>query len=107
MSGAQIVSAGAASNQIGRAFEPIILCRTKVAKTTNSSILTAGNHGGKSTLIGANQLVKLVTPPAVGGNKILMKNSNLVQVGKMGTSTNKPAFVITNKQVQSKPNRQN
>lgn len=57
-----------------------------------------GNHGPKTTLIGANQLVKLVSPPAVGGKQILMKNSNLVQVGKVGASTNK--FVI--KQGQSK-----
>lgn len=67
-----------------------------------AQIVTAGGVGnqGKTALIGTN-VVKLMSPAGVGGNKILMKNSNLVQVGKMGTTNaGKPAFVITNKQGQ-------
>lgn len=68
-----------------------------------AQIVTAAgmSNQGKATLLGTN-VVKLVSPGGVGGNKILMKNSNLVQVaGKVGTpNANKPAFVITNKQGQ-------
>lgn len=67
-----------------------------------TQIVTAGGAGnqGKTALIGTN-VVKLMSPAGVPGNKILMKNSNLVQVGKMGTTNaGKPAFVITNKQGQ-------
>lgn len=65
-----------------------------------SQIVSSGiNNQGKTALIGTN-VVKLMSPAAVGGNKILMKNSNLVQVGKMSTAAGKPAFVITNKQGQ-------
>lgn len=68
---------------------------------SGAQIVTASGAGnqGKTALIGTN-VVKLMSPAAVSGNKILMKNSNLVQVGKMGTSAGKPAFVITNKQGQ-------
>lgn len=69
---------------------------------SGAQIVTAGgntNQGAKTALIGTN-VVKLVSPAAVSGNKILMKNSNLVQVGKMGATAGKPAFVITNKQGQ-------
>lgn len=69
---------------------------------SGTQIVTTGGAGnqGKTALIGTN-VVKLMSPAGVGGNKILMKNSNLVQVGKMGTTNaGKPAFVITNKQGQ-------
>lgn len=69
---------------------------------SGAQIVTAGtnsNQGAKTALIGTN-VVKLVSPAAVSGNKILMKNSNLVQVGKVGQTAGKPAFVITNKQGQ-------
>lgn len=66
-----------------------------------SQIVTSGvNNQAKTALIGTN-VVKLMSPAGVGGNKILMKNSNLVQVGKMSTAAGKPAFVITNKQGQA------
>lgn len=66
-----------------------------------SQIVSTGvNNQGKTALIGTN-VVKLMAPSGVGGNKILMKNSNLVQVGKMSTAAGKPAFVFTNKQGQS------
>lgn len=70
---------------------------------SGAQIVTAGsavNQGGKTALIGTN-VVKLVSPSAVSGNKILMKNSNLVQVGKVGATAGKPQFVITNKQGQT------
>ena len=73
-----------------------------VTGTTTGQILTTGvsSGGQKTALIGGN-VVKLMTPAAVSGNKILMKNSNLMQVGKMTTNAaGKPAFVITNKQGQ-------
>lgn len=69
-----------------------------------------GGTTTKTTMIGGN-VVKLVPSGAgslssalsggVAGGKILMKNSNLMQVGKMTTNAaGKPAFVITNKQGQ-------
>lgn len=61
--------------------------------------IVTGSNQGKTALIGTN-VVKLMSPGGVG-NKILMKNSNLVQVGKMGTTAGKPSFVITNKQGQT------
>lgn len=66
-----------------------------------AQIVTANTgQQGKTALIGTN-VVKLMSPTNVGGNKILMKNSNLVQVGKVGAANaGKPAFVITNKQGQ-------
>lgn len=63
-------------------------------------LVTSGGGQTKTALIGGN-VVKLVSPAAVSGNKIVMKNSNLMQVGKMTTTAaGKPAFVITNKQGQ-------
>lgn len=65
----------------------------------SAQIVTTGGQT-KTALIGGN-VVKLMTPAAVSGSKILMKNSNLMQVGKMTTNAaGKPAFVITNKQGQ-------
>lgn len=77
-----------------------------------AQIVTAGgggNQGAKTALIGTN-VVKLVSPTSVGGNKIqivsgaqLVKTgaaANQVQVGKVGAAAGKPAFVITNKQGQ-------
>lgn len=69
--------------------------------SSGAQIVTANaGQQGKTALIGTN-VVKLMSPTNVGGNKILMKNSNLVQVGKVGAANaGKPAFVITNKQGQ-------
>ncbi|XP_031639467.1 host cell factor 2 isoform X2 [Contarinia nasturtii] len=77
-----------------------------------AQIVTAGgtaNQGAKTALIGTN-VVKLVSPTAVGGNKIQIVSgaqivktggaTNQVQVGKVGGGAGKPAFVITNKQGQ-------
>lgn len=54
---------------------------------------------GNKTAVVAGNVVKLVSPQTVGGNKILMKNTNMVQVAKVGQDvTGKPTFVIANKQ---------
>lgn len=57
-----------------------------------------------STITAANQrqqIVKLIHPSSIG-NKIVMKNSGVVQLGKIGTvPTNKPTFVLTNKAGQA------
>lgn len=64
---------------------------------------TSGAH--QKSLVSGN-LVKLVSPHAVSGGKLIMKN-NFVQVGKMATNVGgKPAFVITNKQGQQLTNQQ-
>lgn len=61
---------------------------------------------GKSSIVTGN-VVKLMSPSSVAGNKILMKNSNLVQVGKMGGNVGgKPTFVISNKTGQRTGNQQ-
>lgn len=59
--------------------------------------------GGQKTIIGGN-VVKLMSTGAgtIGGKQILMKNPNLVQVGKVGTNaTGKPTLVLTNKPGQT------
>lgn len=76
---------------------------TSLAQATGGSAQLVTTSGGqtKTALIGGN-VVKLMSPAAVSGNKIVMKNSNLMQVGKMTTNAaGKPAFVITNKQGNS------
>lgn len=95
-----IASAGAASSVAvasGQAQAPQgsgtqqttqIVTGTNIAQQPKTAGVVTGN------------LVKLISP-SVGGNKILMKNSNLVQVGKVGANAaGKPTFVITNKQGQ-------
>lgn len=72
----------------------------QLVKTSQGMTVVQKPLQAKTALIGAN-VVKLMTPAAVSGNKIVMKNSNLMQVGKMTTNAaGKPAFVITNKQGQ-------
>ncbi|XP_017853668.1 host cell factor isoform X1 [Drosophila busckii] len=53
----------------------------------------------KPPLVSGNVL-KLVSPHAVSGGKLIMKNSNILQMGKVTPNVmgGKPAFVITNKQ---------
>ncbi|XP_050092657.1 host cell factor isoform X2 [Anopheles aquasalis] len=68
-----------------------------------TSSLAGGGTGSvpKATVIGGN-VVKLMSATGgsatLGGKQILMKNSNIVQVGKVGTNaTGKPTLVLTNK----------
>lgn len=73
---------------------------TSLTQATGGGTQIVTSGGQKTALIGGN-VVKLMSPAAVSGNKIVMKNSNLMQVGKMTTNAaGKPAFVITNKQGQ-------
>ncbi|KAH8376045.1 hypothetical protein KR093_010965, partial [Drosophila rubida] len=55
-------------------------------------------HQQKSIVSG--NVLKLVAPHSVAGGKLIMKNSNILQMGKMTSNMmgGKPAFVITNKQ---------
>ncbi|XP_034112127.1 host cell factor isoform X1 [Drosophila albomicans] len=48
----------------------------------------------------AGNVLKLVSPHTVAGGKLIMKNSNILQMGKVTSNmmSGKPAFVITNKQ---------
>lgn len=63
-------------------------------------------QAGKTSIVTGN-VVKLMSPSSVAGSKILMKNSNLVQVGKMGGNVGgKPTFVISNKSGQRAGNQQ-
>lgn len=94
---------------------------TTAALQTNAQIVTtsqiagqqqhqqygsSSSNGHKKSLVSGN-LVKLVSPHNVGSGKLIMKNSNYVQVGKVATSVGgKPAFVITNKHGQQITNQQ-
>lgn len=70
---------------------------THVVQQQNA--ITSSVIGNKTAVMSGN-VVKLVSSPqSVGGNKILMKNTNMVQVAKVGQDvTGKPTFVIANKQ---------
>ncbi|KAL7727635.1 hypothetical protein ACLKA6_014976 [Drosophila palustris] len=48
----------------------------------------------------SGNVLKLVSPHTVSGGKLIMKNSNILQMGKVTSNVmgGKPAFVITNKQ---------
>ncbi|XP_067631694.1 host cell factor-like [Eurosta solidaginis] len=74
----------------------------------NANTSNAGNSGGQQKSLISGNLVKLVSPHTVGsGGKLIMKNSNILQMGKVGTNIGgKPAFVITNKQGQQLTNQQ-
>ncbi|XP_020715752.1 host cell factor isoform X2 [Ceratitis capitata] len=81
-----------------------------VGGSSNASCITtiAGSvsSGQQKPLVSGN-LVKLVTPHTVSGGKLIMKNSNILQVGKVSSNVGgKPAFVITNKQGQQLTNQQ-
>ncbi|KAM7364264.1 host cell factor-like [Cochliomyia hominivorax] len=65
------------------------------------------NATGQQKQIVPGNLVKLVSPHTLSGGKVIMKNSNILQVGKMTSNVSgKPAFVITNKQGQQLTNQQ-
>ncbi|XP_055371993.1 host cell factor 2 isoform X2 [Condylostylus longicornis] len=71
--------------------------------TAGQTIGSGSNLPGNKTALVQGNIVKLMSPSVgnIGTNKILMKSPNLVQVGKMSSSSvGKPAFVITNKQGQ-------
>ncbi|XP_034471952.1 host cell factor isoform X2 [Drosophila innubila] len=80
------------------------------ATSTTSSVATAAGGHQQQTLLQQQQqlqkpivsgnVLKLVSPHTVSGGKLIMKNSNILQMGKVTTNMmgGKPAFVITNKQ---------
>lgn len=71
-----------------------------------TSIATNVSTGQQKPIVSGN-LVKLVSPHTVSGSKLIMKNSNILQVGKVSSNVGgKPAFVITNKQGQQLTNQQ-
>nr|XP_029730988.1 host cell factor-like isoform X2 [Aedes albopictus] len=54
--------------------------------------------GQKTAVIGGNVVKLMSSTGTIGGKQILMKNPNIVQVGKMATNVaGKPTLVITNK----------
>lgn len=54
--------------------------------------------GQKTAVIGGNVVKLMSSTGTIGGKQILMKNPNIVQVGKVGTNVaGKPTLVITNK----------
>lgn len=74
-----------------------------------TQFIVSGNvaGGGQQKQIVPGNLVKLVSPHTLSGGKVIMKNSNILQVGKMTSNVSgKPAFVITNKQGQQLTNQQ-
>ncbi|XP_058838311.1 host cell factor isoform X2 [Topomyia yanbarensis] len=55
-------------------------------------------QGQKTAVIGGNVVKLMSSTGTIGGKQILMKNPNIVQVGKVGTNVaGKPTLVITNK----------
>ncbi|XP_023302584.2 host cell factor-like [Lucilia cuprina] len=72
-----------------------------------TQFIVSGNATGQQKQIVPGNLVKLVSPHTLSGGKVIMKNSNILQVGKMTSNVSgKPAFVITNKQGQQLTNQQ-
>ncbi|EDV45251.2 uncharacterized protein Dere_GG16387 [Drosophila erecta] len=83
---------------------------------TNPQLASGTTQIQGSTLTG-NQLqkpivsgnvIKLVSPHTMASGKLIMKNSNILQMGKVTSNVmgGKPAFVITNKQGTSLGNQQ-
>ncbi|XP_036221617.1 host cell factor isoform X2 [Bactrocera oleae] len=71
-----------------------------------TSIATNVSAGQQKPIVSGN-LVKLVSPHTVSGGKLIMKNSNILQMGKVSSNVaGKPAFVITNKQGHQLTNQQ-
>lgn len=84
----------------------------KIASGSNAvntkNIMTSGAPAITSTAgialqqkpIVSGNVLKLVSPHTVAGGKLIMKNSNILQMGKVASNvmSGKPAFVITNKQ---------
>ncbi|XP_017062606.1 host cell factor isoform X2 [Drosophila eugracilis] len=82
-----------------------------------SQQLVSGSNQNQGSVIPGNQLqkpivsgnvLKLVSPHTVASGKLIMKNSNILQMGKVTPNVigGKPAFVITNKQGAQLGNQQ-
>lgn len=80
--------------------------QTQFIVSGNVATSLTGATGQQKQIVPGN-LVKLVSPHTLSGGKVIMKNSNILQVGKMTSNVSgKPAFVITNKQGQQLTNQQ-
>ncbi|KAH8403600.1 hypothetical protein KR222_003111 [Zaprionus bogoriensis] len=64
------------------------------------NVQSVGGTGTQQKPIVSGNVLKLVSPHTVAGGKLIMKNSNILQMGKVAPNvmSGKPAFVITNKQ---------
>ncbi|XP_065371835.1 host cell factor-like [Calliphora vicina] len=93
---------GAGGQGVGQAGSGVQNKQTQFIVSGN-----VGNATGQQKQIVPGNLVKLVSPHTLSGGKVIMKNSNILQVGKMTSNVSgKPAFVITNKQGQQLTNQQ-
>ncbi|XP_043069301.1 host cell factor isoform X2 [Drosophila bipectinata] len=78
------------------------------SQTTVTSQLQGPVLPGSPKSIVSGNVLKLVSPHSVSSGKIIMKNSNILQMGKVTSNVigGKPAFVITNKQGTQITNQQ-
>ncbi|XP_023036641.1 host cell factor isoform X1 [Drosophila willistoni] len=78
--------------------------------TVSSPIVaaSASASGTQQKPIVSGNVLKLVSPHTMAGGKLIMKNSNILQMGKVSPNVmgGKPAFVITNKQGTQLGNQQ-
>ncbi|XP_030379482.1 host cell factor isoform X2 [Scaptodrosophila lebanonensis] len=104
----QQLSSGSTQIQIAPAGSNL---QSKPTLTTSGSATVATSVAGggqqQKSLVSGNVL-KLVSPHTMAGGKLIMKNSNILQVGKVTPNVmgGKPAFVITNKQGGQLTNQQ-
>ncbi|XP_017869342.1 PREDICTED: host cell factor isoform X2 [Drosophila arizonae] len=123
----QQLSAGSTPNQIasGSTVQPKTVMAGGTTLITSSSATSASGQQNQqqqhqqhqqqqqqSTIqqqksIVSGNVLKLVTPHTMSGGKLIMKNSNILQMGKVTPNVmGKPAFVITNKQGTQLGNQQ-
>ncbi|KAH8272502.1 hypothetical protein KR044_012137, partial [Drosophila immigrans] len=78
--------------------QAISICNQQLPTASTQIQVISQPHQQKSIVAG--NVLKLVSPHSVAGGKLIMKNSNILQMGKMTSNMmgGKPAFVITNKQ---------
>ncbi|XP_023162418.1 host cell factor isoform X2 [Drosophila hydei] len=112
----QQLSTGSAHIQIasGSSVQPktVMAGGTTVMATTSTSTSGHQQHQQQQqqqqkSIVSGNVL-KLVAPHTMSGGKLIMKNSNILQMGKVTPNVmgGKPAFVITNKQGAQLGNQQ-
>lgn len=89
----------------------VVLQKPSSTTTINTSSNMSGQQNTITSVSGPNKpvvgnIVKLMSPQQVGNSKLVMKNSNMVQVAKVGPD-GKQTYVITNKQgtPQIRPNQ--
>ncbi|KAH8316207.1 hypothetical protein KR067_002171 [Drosophila pandora] len=104
----------------GMAVQTLPKVNFNIGKNTNTqSDGTTNQQSGTSQLQGpvlsgsqksivSGNVLKLVSPHSMASGKLIMKNSNILQMGKVTSNVigGKPAFVITNKQGAQITNQQ-